>query len=72
MKDIKSFPSHEANMLLGRHGQSWMEDYFDRYVRNEKHFRSAAAYIENNPVKAKLCARPEEWPFSSAWFRAQD
>ena len=27
------------------------------------------AYIENNPVKARLCEKPEDWPFSSAWFR---
>jgi REP element-mobilizing transposase RayT len=58
MKDGKSFTSREANKLLGRRGQFWMEDYFDRYVRNQKHFASAIAYIENNPVKARLCANP--------------
>jgi hypothetical protein len=26
-------------------------------------------YIENNPVKARLCKEPSDWPFSSAWFR---
>jgi hypothetical protein len=28
-------------------------------------------YIENNPVKARLCANPSDWPYSSAWFRAR-
>jgi REP element-mobilizing transposase RayT len=46
-----------------------MEDYFDRYVRDEKHFANAISYIEKNPVKAGLCLRPEDWPFSSAWYR---
>ena len=69
MKDMKSFTSREANKLLGRRGQFWMEDYFDRYVRDGKHFANAIAYIEINPVKAKLCARPEDWLFSSARFR---
>jgi hypothetical protein len=69
MKDMKSFTSREANKLLRRRGQFWMEDYFDRYVRDGKHFASAIAYIENNPVKAKLCANPDDWPFSSARFR---
>ena len=72
MKSMKSFTSREANKLLARQGQFWMEDYFDRYVRDINQFRSAIAYIENNPVKAKLCAKPEDWPFSSAWFRARN
>jgi putative DNA methylase len=71
LKDIKSFTAREANKVLERHGQFWMEDYFDRYIRNGNHFKSVIQYIENNPVKARLCKRPEDWPFSSAWFRAQ-
>jgi REP element-mobilizing transposase RayT len=69
MKDSKSFTSHEANKILRQSGKFWMEDYFDRYVRDAKHFDNAIAYIENNPVKAGLCKKPEDWPFSSAWFR---
>jgi len=69
MKSFKSYTSHEANKIVARKGQFWMEDYFDRYVRDEKHFASAVAYIENNPVKARLCQKPEDWPFSSARFR---
>jgi len=71
LKNLKSFTSHEANKLLSQSGQFWMEDYFDRYVRDRKHFKSAIAYVENNPVKAGLCARPEDWPYSSAWFKAR-
>ena len=71
MKSFKSYTSHEANKILGQHGQFWIEDYFDRYVRNEKHFASAIAYIENNPVRARLCKKPEDWTFSSAWFRVR-
>jgi len=68
MKSLKSYTSHEANKILGRSGQFWMEDYFDRYIRDTKHFANAIAYVENNPVKAGLCIRPEDWPFSSAGF----
>jgi len=69
MKDLKSFTSHEANKILRQTGQFWMEDYFDRYVRDAKHFANAIAYIENNPVKAGLCEKASDWKFSSAWFR---
>jgi putative DNA methylase len=64
----KSFTAKEANKVLGRQGQFWEEDYFDRFVCNDEHFVAAKAYIENNPVKAGLCARPEDWLFSSASY----
>ena len=70
MQSLKSITSHKANRLLKRQGQFWMLDYFDRYIRNAKHFDATVRYIEQNPVKAGLCKRPEDWPFSSAWFRA--
>ena len=71
MQSIKSITSHKANRMLSRTGQFWMLDYFDRYIRNAEHFVNAVRYIEENPVKARLCARAEDWPYSSAWFRAR-
>ena len=38
-------------------------------MRDEAQKIRAIHYIENNPVKVKLCRAPEEWPFSSARFR---
>jgi REP element-mobilizing transposase RayT len=70
MQSFKSITSHKANKTLGRNGQFWMLEYFDRYSRNATHYKKTVEYIENNPVKARLCARPEEYRFSSAWFRA--
>jgi REP element-mobilizing transposase RayT len=72
MQSFKSITSHKANKTLRRSGQFWMLDYFDRYTRNAEHYRKTIAYIENNPMKARLCAKPEEYPFSSAWFRKHD
>ena len=69
MQSFKSITSHKANKLLHRSGQFWMLDYFDRYIRDENHYRKTIAYIENNPVKARLCSRPEDYRWSSAWFR---
>jgi len=46
--------------------QLWQPDYWDRYIRNERHYRSTIDYIHQNPVKASLVARAEEWPWSSA------
>ncbi|HET6571967.1 MAG TPA: transposase, partial [Fimbriiglobus sp.] len=62
----KSFTAKQANKLLGRSGQFWREDYFDRFIRDEEHFAGASEYIEINPVKAGLCVQSEDWPFGSA------
>ncbi len=62
----KSFTANECNKVLGRAGKFWERDPFDRYIRNEQHYRNAIAYIENNPVKAGLCEKPEDWRWSSA------
>ena len=69
MHSIKSFTAHFANDLLKRKGRFWAKEYFDRYIRDQRHFANTLAYIENNPVKAKLCKLPCEWPYSSAYFK---
>lgn len=69
MHSIKSFTASEANKVLRRRGPFWMREAFDRYIRDSGHFRRVLRYIENNPVKAGLCERPEDWEFSSAWKR---
>ncbi len=47
----------------------WQREYWDTFMRDEEQQRKAVHYIENNPVKAKLCRVDKEWPFSSARFR---
>ncbi len=65
----KSYTSNEAHRLLGRSGEFWFPDYYDRFIRDERHFARAVEYIEMNPVAAGLCLRPEDWPYGSARFR---
>lgn len=69
MQSLKSITAHKANKSLRRSGEFWMPEYFDRYMRTTEHYERTIKYIENNPVKARLCSRPEDYPFSSAWFR---
>ena len=68
-QSLKSYTANEANKILGRTGQFWQPEAFDRWIRDADHFAKTIAYIENNPVKARLCKRAEDWLFSSAWFR---
>jgi putative transposase len=71
VKSWKSYTSKQANQILGRTGSFWGEDYFDRYVRDEKNFWQYIRYIENNPTKARLVHAPEDWPWSSARYRSK-
>ena len=61
MHSHKSYTAHEVNKLLKRGGQFWMEEYFDRYIRNAEHFRNVVLYIEDNPVHFRLPR--QQWPF---------
>src|SRR6266436_9344672 len=63
----KSFTAKKANKQLARTGVFWEPDYFDRYIRDRAHFEAAVHYIHENPVKAGLVARADDWRWSSAW-----
>ncbi len=61
----KSFSARQIGRAKGTKGKIWAADYFDRFIRDAPHFSSAVAYIEENPVKARLVGNAEDWPFSS-------
>jgi REP element-mobilizing transposase RayT len=68
----KHFVQTQAKRLFAerrRPALQWQREYWDTFMRDEAQEKTAVRYIENNPVKAKLCRVPEEWPFSSAKFR---
>lgn len=66
MQAWKSYTAKASNKILGRTGPFWQKEYYDRVVRNSRHFNLVKDYIENNPVKAGLCRTPQDWTFSSA------
>lgn len=50
----RSYSAHEANKILGRSGDFWMKDYYDRYIRDARHYTAVVQYIKDNPAKAGL------------------
>ncbi len=50
----------------------WQREYYDRYIRDEAHYRNAIDYIHENPMKAGLVERAEQWLFSSAGIGGTD
>lgn len=45
-------------------GHLWQER-FRSFVMDERHLLAAVRYTELNPVRARLCLRAQEWPWSS-------
>jgi REP element-mobilizing transposase RayT len=62
VKSWKAFSAARINELTGSAGRLWAPDYFDRFMRSPEHLATTIAYVENNPVAARLCARPADWP----------
>lgn len=69
----KRFTATRINRLLGKKGRFWMEDYWDRFIRDEAHYQNAVEYVHENPVKAGLARKAEGWAWSSAalWVDAE-
>lgn len=57
--------TRHINFRKGWRGHLWQER-FHSFVMNEKYLLSTVRYVELNPVKARLCAYPADWRWSSA------
>ncbi len=67
LKALKGATAREANRRLGRTGEPfWQRESYDHWVRDQAEWKRIAAYIEDNPVKAGLAVRPEDYAWSSA------
>ena len=57
--------TRRINFRKGWRGHLWQER-FASFVMDERYLLTCIRYIENNPVRARLVSRPEEWAWSSA------
>jgi REP element-mobilizing transposase RayT len=62
----KRYTARHANRLLNRTGGFWQIDYWDRFIRDERHLTATLDYIDLNPVKAGLVESPTAWQWGSA------
>ena len=71
-KSLKGITAKRANQMLGLTGTKfWQEESYDHTVRSGQEFERIAGYIEQNPVRAGLVHRAEDYRWSSA-SRTQD
>ena len=57
--------TRHVNAREGWRGHLW-QDRFHSFAMDPAHVLACACYVELNPVRAKLVAQPEDWPWSSA------
>jgi len=67
MQFIKGGFSFRAKRELGSNMEIWQKGFQDHRIRDTNDYAFHASYIHNNPVKERLCERPEEFPYSSAY-----
>lgn len=58
---LKGTTAHRINKMLGTSGPVWEEESFDHVLRSEESLKEKCEYIRQNPVRAKLVRRPEEY-----------
>jgi REP element-mobilizing transposase RayT len=62
LQSVKRHSALQINTRRGRTGPLWLEESFDRIVRNEAEFREKLTYIAGNAVKNGLAHDPLEYP----------
>jgi REP element-mobilizing transposase RayT len=67
LKTWKQYTSLRAKEILGLGpGAFWQRESYDHWIRNAEEQVRIVRYVRNNPVTARLCRQPGDWPWSSA------
>jgi putative transposase len=62
---LKSLKQGVARREIGDAEHFWQKRYYDFNVHSERKFVEKLRYMHRNPVRRGLCARPEDWQWSS-------
>jgi REP element-mobilizing transposase RayT len=63
LHSVKSYTAHSINKHRRTSGAVWLDESFDRIVRDEAEFREKFHYMMENPGRAGLVKGYEEYPF---------
>jgi len=61
MQSIKRISAYRSNIHLKRSGTFWQDESYDRLIRDDKELYFIIKYVLNNPVKAGLAIKWDEW-----------
>jgi REP element-mobilizing transposase RayT len=60
MERVKRVSSHRIKAMLHIR-EVWEREYFDHMLRSHESMRTKSEYICENPLRAGLASRPEDW-----------
>ncbi len=63
LQGIKGFTAREINKLRGTQGSLWLDESYDRIIRDYDEYLEKWQYIRHNPVRTGLCEVPEAYPW---------
>ena len=64
MQSLKRHTARQANLTLGREGAFWQDESYDHVIRDGEEYIRIVNYILEDPVKAGLVSRWDEWPWT--------
>ena len=65
MERLNGIYARWFNWRNGCEGHLFQRRYHDEMVERDAHLIELARYIVLNPIRARICAHPAEWPWSS-------
>jgi putative transposase len=65
MQRLNSRYAQWFNWRHGYKGHAFESRFYSGMIESNAHFLEVARYVVLNPVRARLCRHPREWPFSS-------
>jgi REP element-mobilizing transposase RayT len=68
LQDLKKYTAGKCNKALNRSGTFWQHESYDHVVRDSNELKRIVNYVLNNPVKAGLCEKWEDWKWSYCNF----
>jgi len=63
MQAWKQWTSKRIALKVKLSGHIWQEEFFDHILRSSESYGQKWDYIKENPVRAKLVASSEQWPW---------
>ena len=64
---IKGGFSYRAKKELLSNAEIWQRGFADHRIRDADDYEKHKHYVHLNPIKKNLCARPADYPYSSAY-----
>ena len=70
---MKSLNNSLSKTLRGMNvpAPHWQKGFFDHVFRSEESYSEKWLYVAENPVRKRLAARPEDWPYQGEIYPLQ-